>query len=113
MDSPVLNVICIVLAAVGIASIEIYLITNWKKIMNLHKEKHTFDQAILALRNGAMIYRNDGYKRYAKRVISCNGKEIIEYGSWRDKNSFDEGCLFNLEDVFAEDWIIEKVEGKC
>lgn len=112
MDSEIIKIIVTCLTGPILMGIVVYVIINWKKIMNLHKEKHTFDQAILALRDGALVYRNDGYKRYVKRVISCNGKEIIEYGSWRDKNSFDEGCLFNLEDVFAEDWIIEKGEGK-
>lgn len=85
-------------------------IMNKDKIMDKFvRDKFTFMEAIEALESGKPIHRSGTSKIYIKREIVCKGKTIVEYGNeWSYDEKFSEGVLFKLEDVMAEDWIIEE-----
>lgn len=112
MDSEIIKIITCCVGGPIVCGLTFLVAANWKKIMNLHKQKYSFSEAIEAFRNGSTIYRPEKYTKYLTRVTILRGVETSELGSCWDKNDFKEGCSFNLEDVLANDWIIEKVEKK-
>ncbi len=68
----------------------------------LHK-KYAFSAAIEALRQGKRIRRASEKKGYAK--LSGCGSSFLTY--WVDDDRTSAYCIFTIEDIFAEDWIIE------
>jgi hypothetical protein len=67
---------------------------------NLFFKTYSFNEAIKALKEGKKVRRKEGKKGY-----TAVGGRYVTY--WLDDRRIFEYCLFTLEDVFADDWIIE------
>lgn len=68
------------------------------------KKKHTFPEAITALKEGKRIRRIHEKKGYAK--LKGSGQHFFTY--WvEDDDKTSTYCIFCMEDVLAEDWIID------
>lgn len=79
-------------------------------IMDVFRDKCTFEIALRAFKEGSTIYRVNGYgRKYTKMETIIRGSSKTQFGTLRDSN-FESGCHFNLEDIFASDWIIENDE---
>lgn len=70
---------------------------------------YTFEIALKAFKEGKTIYRVGGYgKKYIKMETIINGKSKVQLGTLRSNNDFSTGINFDLEDVIADDWIIQE-----
>jgi hypothetical protein len=81
-----------------------------EKLMDKYfTEKNGFCVALQALKDGHVIHRVGASKRYSNRTIICQNETIVEYGNtWTHDKEFSKGMIFNTDDVFADDWIIEE-----
>jgi hypothetical protein len=72
-------------------------------------EKNNFSIALEALKEGRTIHRAGGIRKYSTRTLIYREKTIIEYGTtWNDGEDFMQGINFSIEDVLADNWIIEE-----
>jgi hypothetical protein len=69
-------------------------------------KKYNFSKALEALKEGKKIRRASEKKGYAK--VEGTSNRFVTYWVGSDKTS--RYCIFTVEDVLAEDWIIES---KC
>jgi hypothetical protein len=73
------------------------------------KDKHDFSDALKAFKEGKSIHRNEAYTTfYVSREVTVEGKTFREYGTKRNNGEFSKNAIFSLEEVFADDWIIEE-----
>lgn len=77
----------------------------------MFKEKCSSSEAIEALKQGANIYRINGYSKYGKCISSFCGKNTETYGTISN-DKFSTGFVLNQEDIMANDWIIEWPKGE-
>lgn len=70
---------------------------------DLFNKRHPFSTAIEALRAGKRIRRASEKKGYAK--LYGTDKSFITY--WLEHDTTSSYCVFTMEDVLAEDWIID------
>jgi hypothetical protein len=68
---------------------------------NLFLKTHPFPEAMEALKKGRKIRRKGEKKGFFK---SAEGKYKT---FWRDDQTTTPYCLLTLDDVFANDWIID------
>jgi hypothetical protein len=88
----------------------IYHVFLWRYwLEKFTKDRHDFSEAVKAFKEGKSIHRNENYPTfYTSREITEDGKTTREYGYRRRDGSFSQSISFSIEEVFAEDWIIEE-----
>lgn len=72
-------------------------------MLNLFQKHYSFTQAVEALKLGNRIRRASEKKGYGKH----QGSNDHFFTYWVDENKTSFYCIFTIEDIFAEDWIIE------
>jgi len=73
------------------------------------EEKTNFFKAIEALKQGKTIHRNLKYPTYyVKSEMMFEGKRIISYLTRYSGDQLHDYISFKMEDILAEDWIIEE-----
>jgi hypothetical protein len=80
-------------------------------VRNIFREAVSFEEAIQALQQGSRIRRKSERKGYTKFVITDGKNRIEKYGRfWIDekKPEVNDYCVFELVDVLANDWVVEK-----
>lgn len=79
-------------------------------ITNIFKETVPFEIAIKALKEGKRIRRKSKYRGYTKIVLTAGKSQCEKFGSYQadDHNDVDDYCSFSIEDVLANDWLIEE-----
>ena len=82
------------------------LIFERKTITDQFTKKTNFWMAVDALKEGKVVRRKDGWKTFVKMDTTVNGKHEEVYGSI-NKGKFSPGTYLTIEDVLADDWIIE------
>lgn len=70
-------------------------------------ERVGFNVAMEALKSGKCVSRLSGINKYVSRKIEMLGKTEIEYGKIDSSHKYNKGAIFDYEDIFANDWIIE------
>jgi hypothetical protein len=72
-------------------------------MVRLFRKKYPFQEAIEELRKGKRIRRAYEVKGYAK----INGSSSHFFTYWVDEDKTSTFCVFTLDDVLADDWIID------
>jgi hypothetical protein len=70
---------------------------------NFLKTKHSFSQAFEALKQGKRIRRVSENKGYGK--LSASFDHYYTY--WLEDGTTSKYCIFTIEDILADDWIID------
>jgi hypothetical protein len=80
-----------------------------KSVKNIFKKKMSFNEAINELKNGNRIKRLTEYHGFLKMTKEAAGYKEEVYARYKvsDSNLKEEQIYFSLEDVLAEDWIID------
>jgi len=103
--------ICSMIGIAGYSTIQSeYHGSGLQPVRNLFKDTISFDDAIQALKEGQRIRRKKEIRGYTKIVI-CEGKtKKVKFGSCLvgTNNSLLDYCTFSIEDVLANDWIIDE-----
>lgn len=106
---------CIFIGTAGLFSGYMILKTKFpgkglKVIANIFKETIPFETAIRALKEGKRIRRKSKHKGYTKVIISVGKTQTEKFRSyWVDDNKdVDDYCSFSMDDILADDWIIEE-----
>ena len=94
--------------AILMVSITICAIEREKIMDKLVRDKNSFSIAVEALRQGKTIHRSCDMTYYCSREISYEGKKSVEYGYRISDRDFHKGTLFDVNDILANDWIIEE-----
>ena len=71
--------------------------------MDFLRRRNTFSEAVEALKQGKRIRRASEKKGYVK--LSGFDNYFLTYWEGEDKTSTY--CVFTLEDIFAQDWLID------
>jgi hypothetical protein len=81
-----------------------------KVITNLFKETIPFEMAIKALKEGKRVRRKSKRRGYTKVVLTAGKFQSEKVGSYwvDDDKDVDDHCSFSMEDVLANDWLIEE-----
>jgi len=79
-------------------------------IGNMFKESLSFEKALEALKDGHRIRRKSERQGYTKLVIVEGKKQKEKFGSYwvSDNDKVNDHCSFSIEDVLANDWIIDE-----
>ena len=72
------------------------------------REKNSFVVAIEALKNGKVIWRSGSCQKYLRREVKYPDRTDIQYGNYIGDTKFRDDIYFKLEDVLADDWIINE-----
>jgi hypothetical protein len=77
-------------------------------IENIFKKTLSFSDAIAALKEGRRIRRRTERKGYTKVIITAGKDKKEKFGTYRiGDDDISDYCSFSLEDVLANDWIID------
>mgnify|MGYP001603563765 FL=1 len=80
-----------------------------EKIMDkFFREKCSFPEAVEALKEGKLIHREGERRKYGSREIYFKGEKQTEYGSLYGDGAFGASSIFYMDDILADDWIIEE-----
>lgn len=72
-------------------------------------KKYTFYQALEALKEGKSIHRNTKYPlHYVKCDMIIDGKNVQKFLDGFSDRELRETSYFRMEDILADDWIIEE-----
>lgn len=78
-------------------------------IENIFKRTMPFNKAIEALQKGSRIRRKLDGKGYTKMTIVEGKHQQEKYGTyWMSDRSLHDYCSFSIDDVLAQDWIIDE-----
>lgn len=82
-----------------------------KLIENIFKETMSFEQAIKLLKGGRRIRRKLESKGYAKVIVTEGKNHQEKFGTYwvSTHDSVSDYCSFSMEDVVANDWIIDSL----
>lgn len=78
-------------------------------VENIFKETISFEKAIEALKEGNRIRRKSERKGYTKVIITEGKNQKEKFGTYwvSDDEKIMDYCSFLIEDVIANDWIID------
>jgi hypothetical protein len=92
-----------------ICLLSFFIYQNKTWAMDKFREHHTFEEALIALKNGKCIRRAKMYEdTYIKTEVTIKGKTHVEYGVLRENDRFKSGMILNEKDLMADDWVIEE-----
>jgi hypothetical protein len=80
-------------------------------VQSIFRDIVSFEEAIQALQQGSRIRRKSERRGFAKFVITDGKSRKEMYGRfWIDdkKPEINDYCAFSLEDVLADDWVVEQ-----
>jgi len=78
-------------------------------IKNAFKDTMSFEDAIKLLRDGKKIRRKGERKGYAKITSIIGNQKTEKYGTfWIDGSRLFDSAYFTIEEVFANDWIVDE-----
>lgn len=78
-------------------------------IKNALKDTMSFEDAIKLLKDGKKIRRKGERKGYAKITSIIGNQKTEKYGTlWIDGSRLSDSAYFTIEEVFADDWIVDE-----
>jgi hypothetical protein len=80
-------------------------------VLSIFRDGVSFEEAIQALQQGSRIRRKSERKGYAKFIVTDGKNTKEKFGRfWIDETEpeLNDYCMFCLEDVLANDWMVEK-----
>lgn len=109
MELKYLTPIISTLPAVAIWGFLFWKMKIWMKIMDTFKEGLPFEKALEALKQGKNIRRKRSNYGLTKMIVSAlgeNKEKFCEY-SLEKKDRLRENPVLSMEELLANDWLIE------